>query len=170
MTDAVHPVPLARRVVDPRTRLRRRHAAERRFKPSPPGGGATGGGSSRGGAPPALTALDALQQIKHDVVHNALLNLSSPESCLLLESFEDVEHLVFGDGSAYTRAFTPDGTSHFKRGRTTASEPPLRRSGAQLKRKPVSADSPTARFDWPSWRHSSSSGGSAHTLSGAFPS
>ena len=93
--------------------------AERRFTPKPPG------------PPPALTALSSLEDIRHDVVYNALLNLNSPETCLLLESLQDVEHLVFGNGSNYTRAFTPDGTSHFKRGRTTASEPPLRRNGLQ---------------------------------------
>ena len=46
----------------------------------------------------------------------------------MLPSFADVERLVFEKkGSPFSRAFTPDGTCHFKRGSTTSSEPPIAR-------------------------------------------
>jgi hypothetical protein len=70
--------------------------------------------------------------------------------------------------SAAQRLNRPTAQNHHTHDKRTARSSAARRSAAQLKRKPVSADSPTARFDWPSWRHSSSSGGSAHTLSGRF--
>ena len=83
------------------------------------GGGSGGGGGGGGG----LTVLDALEHIKSDIAFNALVNAASPEGCALLRSYDDVDRLVFGPRAPFARAYTPDGTAHFRRGRTTASEP-----------------------------------------------
>ena len=98
---------------------------ERRFTPARPQGRA-GRHTAADGSPP-LTVLDALQPISNDVAHNAILNLQSPEGCLLLHTFEEVTRLVFDHSSPYARAYTPEGTLHYRRGRTTASEAPLQR-------------------------------------------
>ena len=76
----------------------------------------------------ALTVLEALQPIADNTAFNALLNMQAPENCLLLRSYEDVTRLIFATNASYSRAYTPDGTSHFRRGRTTASEPSLSKS------------------------------------------
>ena len=79
------------------------------------------------------TVLEALQPIENSIAFNALLNSCQPEGCLLLKSFDDVARIVFPHDtpwkSHYSRAFTPDGTSHFRRGKTTASEPSMSRRG-----------------------------------------
>ena len=87
------------------------------------GSGSSGGGSGGGGGGGGLTVLDALEHIKSDIAFNALVNAASPEGCALLRSYDDVDRLVFGPRAPFARAYTPDGTAHFRRGRTTASEP-----------------------------------------------
>ena len=65
------------------------------------------------------TVLEALQPIENSIAFNALLNSCQPEGCLLLKSFDDVARIVFPHDtpwkSHYSRAFTPDGTSHSSR-------------------------------------------------------
>jgi DNA repair exonuclease SbcCD ATPase subunit len=103
--------------------------AERRFTPQPPPRVVPL--DSRGEQVP--TVLEALLPITSDVAFNALLNMQQPEGVVLLRSFDDVPRLIFAHAAPYARAFTPDGTSHFRRGKTTASEPSITsRRGASL--------------------------------------
>ena len=69
-----------------------------------------------------ITAYDVLS-FSCDAVHNAVLNICSPEKVLLCDSMDAVRRLVFASNARFKMCFTPDAMKHFKRGAgTTGSE------------------------------------------------
>ena len=82
--------------------------------------------------PPQVRALVGDELI---LMHQAMCEaVSQVRAEALDEQRPEVERHVFRSGAPYSRAFTLDGTCHYKRGRTTASEPPFRngRNGPSL--------------------------------------
>lgn len=79
------------------------------------------------GYPTVLDVLDVAQ----DAAFNALLNGYGPERVLLINSYEDAKTL-WARASPF-RAYEPDGTLHYLRGRLESSERPDQRFGGRAR-------------------------------------
>lgn len=68
------------------------------------------------GLPAGTLSVNDVIEVDDDHAYNVLLNKTSPENTLLLSSYEEVKKIVFVHNGPARRAFTPDGSVHFRRG------------------------------------------------------
>lgn len=83
------------------------------------------------GLPAGTLSVHDVIEVDDDHAYNVLLNKTAPENTLLLSSYDEVKKIIFVRDGPARRAFTPDGSVHFRRGFGTEGTEKEGRPGPQ---------------------------------------